>query len=70
MICAGYPQGGTDSCQGDSGGPLSCYDATKSRFVLGGIISFGDGCAQPEQYGVYTKVKQVVSWVNSVTKAI
>src|SRR3954453_14906594 len=22
MLCAGYPQGGTDTCQGDSGGPL------------------------------------------------
>ena len=22
MVCAGYPQGGTDTCQGDSGGPL------------------------------------------------
>lgn len=54
MLCAGLPQGGKDSCQGDSGGPLM----TRSTGVLKltGIVSFGEGCAGPEKYGVYTEV--------------
>ncbi|QUQ71562.1 S1 family peptidase [Kutzneria sp. CA-103260] len=50
MVCAGYPQGGVDSCQGDSGGPL------EMNGELVGITSFGEGCARPGYYGVYTRV--------------
>jgi trypsin len=50
MVCAGYAQGGVDSCQGDSGGPLEMDG------VLVGITSFGQGCARPGYYGVYTRV--------------
>jgi secreted trypsin-like serine protease len=50
MVCAGFPQGGVDTCQGDSGGPLEVDG------VLDGITSFGDGCARPGKYGVYTRV--------------
>ena len=50
MICAGHAQGGVDACQGDSGGPL----IQSSKQI--GIVSWGEGCALPEKYGVYFAV--------------
>jgi secreted trypsin-like serine protease len=57
MLCAGYPQGGTDTCQGDSGGPLfvSALDGTP-RLV--GATSFGDGCARAGEPGIYARVAE------------
>jgi secreted trypsin-like serine protease len=52
MVCAGYPEGGTDTCEGDSGGPLLApVSATAFRLVA--ATSFGNGCAQPGKPGVY-----------------
>ena len=60
-ICAGYKQGGKDSCQCDSGGPL--FLKSESGFSLVGIVSYGEGCAKPNKYGVYTKVNYFTSWI-------
>lgn len=49
MICASGD--GKDSCQGDSGGPLLTSDDT-----LVGIVSFGNGCAEPGFPGVYARL--------------
>jgi secreted trypsin-like serine protease len=57
MLCAGYPQGGTDTCQGDSGGPL-LVRALDGSARLVGATSFGDGCAQPGKPGVYARVAE------------
>ena len=57
QICAAYPEGGKDACQGDSGGPL----AVNGR--LAGIVSWGNGCAQPGKPGVYTEVAFYRDWI-------
>jgi len=62
-ICAGYKDGGKDSCQGDSGGPLVIADG--DRFVQVGIVSWGEGCAGANKYGVYGKVDALKTWIDS-----
>lgn len=66
MICAGFPEGGKDACQGDSGGPL-----VKTVFpgyqMLVGVVIYGEGCAQPDAYGVYTKVSAYCDWLKETT---
>ncbi|KFD51704.1 hypothetical protein M513_07400, partial [Trichuris suis] len=64
MICAGADGGGKDSCQGDSGGPLVFYDGSRKQWVQYGIVSWGFGCAEPDQPGVYSKVSSFVDWIN------
>jgi trypsin len=63
-ICAGYMPGGKDSCYGDSGGPL-IVRAGPTGALLIGIVSLGEGCARPNQPGVYTRVSSYVDWIIS-----
>ncbi|KAG8166276.1 hypothetical protein KVR01_004828 [Diaporthe batatas] len=60
MFCAGLTAGGKDSCSGDSGGPI--VDSSKT---LLGLVSWGQGCAEPNFAGVYTRVGQFVDWINT-----
>ena len=64
MLCAGYAAGGYDSCQGDSGGPLIVPDGN-GGWLQAGIVSWGKGCAQPNKYGVYTRLANYTEWINS-----
>ncbi|SDG91285.1 Trypsin [Lentzea fradiae] len=59
MVCAGYPQGGTDTCQGDSGGPL----VAGGKLI--GITSWGQGCASAGYPGVYARVSAYAAQIQA-----
>uniref|UniRef100_A0A4W5QM67 Peptidase S1 domain-containing protein n=1 Tax=Hucho hucho TaxID=62062 RepID=A0A4W5QM67_9TELE len=79
MICAGLSAGGKDSCQVKSLVHLLCLlQCGKSnlcdcpmvskqgiRWIQSGVVSFGIGCAQANLPGVYARVSQYQTWINT-----
>jgi len=64
MLCAGdIPDYLTDTCWGDSGGPLAINDG--SRYVLAGVTSWGNGCAEVDYPGIYARVTTYLSWIDT-----
>ncbi|WP_158564314.1 trypsin-like serine protease [Jiangella anatolica] len=58
-LCGGdIENGGVDSCQGDSGGPLLANTGTVDapEYTQVGVVSWGNGCAQPGFPGIYTQL--------------
>ncbi|KAJ7325043.1 hypothetical protein JRQ81_018063 [Phrynocephalus forsythii] len=55
MICAGIPGDKRDSCHGDSGGPM--VTKFKNTWFLVGLVSWGEGCGDPNNFGIYTKME-------------
>jgi secreted trypsin-like serine protease len=66
QLCAGLEQGGKDSCQGDSGGPLVVNDANNCPRQIG-VVSWGEGCAEKQAYGVYTRISAYADWIQKHT---
>lgn len=55
--------------QGDSGGGLMC-EVEDGRWVLAGIVSWGDMCGTTGRPGVYTKVSSFVDWIEQTTTEV
>eukprot|EP00057_Strongylocentrotus_purpuratus_P002730 XP_003725114.2 PREDICTED: atrial natriuretic peptide-converting enzyme [Strongylocentrotus purpuratus] len=64
VICVGYETGVQGPCYGDSGGPL-VVEKDGSWYIVG-IVSGGAECGAPYSPNFYTRVTELVEWINDV----
>ncbi|XP_049828663.1 CLIP domain-containing serine protease 14D-like [Schistocerca gregaria] len=64
VICAGDPQGKTDTCVGDSGGPL--VRGNKAPYTVVGITSLGPKPCGGTVPSIYTRVSSYVGWLEKL----
>ena len=69
-FCAGDGKGENDTCKGDSGGAFvrEGKRGDAYRWVATGIVSWGEGCAQKNKYGYYTRVYTYIDWIKKTMK--
>ncbi|MFF7735500.1 trypsin-like serine protease [Streptomyces sp. NPDC007984] len=66
MICGGKPKGGVGACVNDRGAPLLVSDG--KEWLLAGLTSWGEGCAEAGKPDVMTKVSKFAGELASATK--
>ena len=64
-FCAGDGKGGNDTCKGDSGGAFVREGRREGgyRWVAVGLVSWGNGCAQKDEYEYNTRVFPFIDWI-------
>ncbi|XP_068223440.1 trypsin-1-like isoform X3 [Palaemon carinicauda] len=65
-LCAGEITGGVGTCAGDNGGGLLCWSEKAGVKVVGGVMSWREGCALPRKPACYMNVAKYIDWIMSV----
>ncbi|XP_072943260.1 trypsin-1-like [Epargyreus clarus] len=67
QMCYGDKEMSKDACKGDSGGPLQLKMVkVKCMYNIIGVTSFGKQCGKVGFPGMYTRVKNYVSWIEDI----
>ena len=64
-FCAGDGKGGNGTCRGDSGGAFVREGRRGDgyRWIVTGLVSWSEGCAQKDQFTYFTKVYPFIDWI-------